>query len=547
MIKMRHHGRLSETGSLPGVPGPQNSSPRDGCRRVLRPYFRMRTRYPAMACGLFAAACLLTGGCRTEKRPPNIVYILADDMGYGDVSAFYPEGKIRTPALDSLAAQGMRFTDAHAPSSVCTPTRYAILTGEYAWRSRLPKGVLRGYGRALIEQGSYTVSSFLREQGYHTAVIGKWHLGLDWAVREGHEQALEQDSYGVNPQGLAQDMHPEDIDFNRPPSGGPRQVGFDYSFILPASLDMEPYCYLRNDTLTELPTAHTPGNDLNTGYTGAFWRAGKMAPSFEFDKVLDRFADEAVAYLGERAAAGKPFFLYLPLAAPHTPWMPTGGYKGSSGAGTYGDFVQQVDAAIGRVLGALNELQLDGETIVLFASDNGPYWRPQYVERFGHRAAGPYRGMKADIWEGGHRIPFIVRWPGKVRAGSISTATTTLANLGATCADLLGAELPPGAAKDSYSILPVLTGKTDTVPGQEAVVHHSSAAFFAIRRGPWKLVEKRGSGGFSEPQQYEPVPGEPAGQLYNLEDDPAEQQNLYNDYPEKVKELSQLLARIRGR
>lgn len=511
-----------------------------------------RTYHPFLIITIATLSGLISTGCREKKSSetvtqskPNIVYILADDMGYGDVSVYNPDGKIKTPNIDRLASQGMRFTDAHSPSSVCTPTRYAILTGQYPWRSRLPKGVLRGYGRSLIARDDFTVGSFLQHQGYHTAVIGKWHLGLDWIVKEGHEQALQRGSYGVNDQGLVQDMDPVHIDFTKPPTDGPLHRGFNYSFILPASLDMDPYCYLRNDTLTEIPSAHTDGNDLNTGYTGAFWRAGKMAPSFEFDQVLNNFANEAVAYVAERAESKQPFFLYLPLAAPHTPWVPTENYKGKSAVGTYGDFVQMVDAAVGKVVATLDSLQLDENTVVIFASDNGPFWRPQYIEKFGHRAAGEYRGMKADIWEGGHRIPFIVRWPGKVQPGAVSTATTTLANLGATCADILQVNLSSGEAIDSYSVLPVLEGKADTVPGQQAIVHHSSMAHFAIRKGPWKMIEVRGSGGFSEPTTYEPLPGEPVGQLYNLDTDHREQENVYDKFPEKVAELRSLLNDIR--
>lgn len=500
------------------------------------------------ACGI-----LVFTSCRVQHDDtaaatagkPNIVYILADDLGYGDVSCYHPEGKIRTPNIDRLAAQGMRFTDAHAPASVCTPTRYALLTGQYPWRSRLPRGVLRGYGRALISPHTQTVGSLLQDQGYHTAVVGKWHLGLDWAVLPGHEAALLPGSYGVNASGLAQDMKPEDIDLTHPPSEGPRRRGFDYSFILPASLDMDPYCYLENDTLTEMPSAWTPGNDLNTGYTGAFWRPGKMAPSFQFDQVLNVFADRALDYLQDRAATEQPFFLYLPFAAPHTPWVPTDDYTGKSDAGLYGDFVQMVDAAVGKVLGSLDSLGLSENTIVVFASDNGPFWRPAFVERFGHRAAGPFRGMKADIWEGGHRVPFIVRWPGVVEAGTVSAAPTTLANLMATCADLLGVSLAQGAGEDSYSILPVLKQVADTVPGQEAIVHHSSMGFFAVRQGKWKLIERRGSGGFSEPQEYEPAAGEPKGQLYDLEADPGEERNLYDSLPGKVRDLQLVLDGIR--
>ena len=487
----------------------------------------------------------LQEGQENNGPRPNIVYILADDLGYGDVSSYNPEGRIKTPNIDRLASDGIRFTDAHAPASVCTPTRYALLTGEYAWRSRLPRGVLRGYGRSLIADSSYTVGSFLQKHGYHTAVIGKWHLGLDWSVKRGHDDALQPGSYGVNSSGFVQDMAPEHIDFAIPPVRGPLSRGFSYSFILPASLDMDPYCYLENDTLVEAPSAYTPGNDLNTGYTGAFWRAGKMAPSFQFDQVLNIFTAKAVSYLKERASIQEPFFLYLPLAAPHTPWVPTDDFRNTSGAGTYGDFVQMVDHAVGNVINTLDSLGLGDNTLVIFTSDNGPFWRPEYVEKFGHRAAGNWRGMKADIWEGGHRIPFIVRWPEIVKAGAISQAPTTLANLGATCADVLQAEMEEGLPRDSYSILPVLTGESDSVPGQKAIVHHSSMGFFAVRQGAWKLMEKRGSGGFSLPQVYSPTQDEPEGQLYNLETDPLETQNLYDQMPGKVRELQSILDEIR--
>ena len=506
--------------------------------------------YPICCYSLLLASACSTGQLKDPGKrgsdKPNIVYILADDMGYGDVSCYNPQGKIRTPNIDRLASQGMRFTDAHAPSSVCTPTRYALLTGEYAWRSRLPRGVLRGYGRSLIAANSYTVGSFLKQQGYYTAVIGKWHLGLDWAVRSGHEAALQPGSYAVNDVGMVQDMDPAHIDFTIPPTGGPLYRGFDHSFILPASLDMDPYCYLENDTLTELPTAFTPGNDLNTGYTGAFWRAGKMAPSFQFDQVLNVFTRKAITYLQNRSGENQPFFLYLPLAAPHTPWVPTADFQGASEVGTYGDFVQMVDDAVGRVLRSLDSLGLTESTIVMFASDNGPFWRPQFVERFNHRAAGNWRGMKADIWEGGHRVPFIVRWPGRVAPGTTSHAPTTLTNLAATCADVLQVAFGPGHARDSYSILPVLQQEADTVPGQQAIVHHSSMGFFAVRQGAWKLIDQRGSGGFSEPQLHTPGPGEPKGQLYHLENDPLEMENLYDQMPGKVQQLQEVLEQLQN-
>lgn len=478
-----------------------------------------------------------------SRDTPNIVYILADDLGYGDLSCYNPDGKIRTPNIDRLASAGMRFTDAHSPSSVCTPTRYALLTGQYPWRSRLPQGVLRGYGRTLIDSATHTVGSWLQERGYRTAVIGKWHLGLDWQLRPGHEHALEPGSYGVRENGVVTDMDPDHIDFTRPPLNGPTTRGFDYSFILPASLDMDPYCYLENDTLTELPTAYTEGNDLNTGYTGAFWRAGKMAPSFVFEDVLPTFTEKAIAWLDKRDDA--PFFLYLPLAAPHTPWVPTDEYGGKSDAGLYGDFVQMVDAEVGRILDALDSKGLSENTVVVFASDNGPYWRPHFIEKFNHRAAGPLKGMKADIWEGGHRVPFIVRWPGRVTPGTTSSALTTLTNLMATCAEIVGGS-PPPTAIDSYSIVPVLQGATDNVPGQPAVIHHSSMGHFAIRQGDWKMIEKGGSGGFSPPATVVATPDSPEGQLYDLSKDIEESDNLIERFPDRAAAMQTLLDSIRN-
>lgn len=496
----------------------------------------------------FITAC---GGASSESAevpgpPPNIVYILADDLGYGDLSVYNPASKIATPHLDRLAGEGMRFTDAHSPSAVCTPTRYGILTGRYCWRSRLPVGVLWGYGRSLIEPERMTVASFLQQHSYATGVVGKWHLGLDWPVKEGKETQLAAEAATVNDVGLVTDMNPEAIDFSRHPANGPLALGFDYSFILPASLDIPPYCFLENDSLVAAPTEHTPGNDLNTGFTGAFWRAGAIAPGFEFEQVLPTFIEKANAFIRRQAAKDRPFFLYLPLAAPHTPWVPTAPFQGDSGAGAYGDFVSMVDAAIGQVLQVLEEQELTDETLLIFTSDNGPFWTPELIGQYGHRAAASWRGMKADIWEGGHRIPFIVRWPGKVTAGTQSDALTSLTSLPATCAELLNAELPAGAAEDSRSILPVLLSRADTVPGQQAVVLHSSRGVFAVRQGDWKLILGRGSGGFSKPATIEPKGGEATGQLYHLGDDPGETQNRYLEEPEQVARMTALLEEIRG-
>ena len=482
-------------------------------------------------------------------KNPNIVYILADDLGYGDVSIYNSASKIKTPHIDQLASEGMRFTDAHSPSSVCTPTRYGILTGRYCWRSRLPQGVLRGYGKALLERERTTVASLLQENGYITGVVGKWHLGLDWVLKQEFKDSINDKTTSANEYGMVTQLNGDWIDFSQKPTDGPLNHGFDYSYILPASLDMEPYCYLENDVLTALPNEHTPGNDLDTGSyaTGAFWRPGRITKGFDFYEVLPRFIDKAKKFVQSQSKNEKPFFLYLPLAAPHSPWVPKENYDGSSGAGQYGDFVQMVDAQVGDFLKSLDANGISENTIVIFASDNGPFWKPDFIERFDHKAAHNYKGMKADIHEGGHRIPFMVRWPGKVKKGSKSNFRTTLTNLMATIADVVGVTLNDGTAEDSQTILPVLLENEDLVTEALPLIHHSSKGFFAIRKGDWKLIEKRGSGGFSAPVVVEPQEGEPEGQLYNLAEDPSETTNLYNEKPELVEALLAELNGIRNK
>jgi len=464
-----------------------------------------------------AAALFAAGAAGAAAERPNIVLILMDDMGYGDPRAYNPDSKIPTPALDRLAAEGMRFTDAHTPSSVCTPTRYALMTGRYAWRSRLKEGVLWGYDRALIEPGRLTLPSLLRRAGYATAGVGKWHLGLG--------------------------DDPEKIDYTRPLTPGPVTQGFDYFFGIPASLDMEPYVFFRNDRVEAPPTAADPGS--GECCTGAFWRPGPAAPGFKPIDVLPRVTEHAVRYVDERAKSRQPFFLYVAYASPHTPWVPTPQFRGRSGAGEYGDFMAQTDASIGRILDALDRHKLTENTLVIATSDNGAYWRPQEIERYGHRANHAWRGMKADIFEAGHRVPFIARYPGKVARGASSDALITLADIMATAASIVGVALPPNEAEDSFDFSPVLRGKPDARGRRDAAVHHAQSGMFAIRQGPWKLIEGLGSGGFTAPREIKPGPGDPPGQLYNLADDPAETTNVYTKHPEVVERLKVQLARYK--
>lgn len=470
---------------------------------------------------LVSAFPLRAQGERRAPPLPHLVLILADDMGYGDPRCYNPDSRIPTPFMDRLAAEGIRFTDAHTPSSVCTPTRYGLLTGRYCWRTRLKSGVLNGYSPALIEPGRMTLASLLKQHGYVTACIGKWHLGL------GEE---------------------EPTDFSQPLRPGPLEAGFDTFFGIAASLDMPPYVFIENDRVTEAPTDYTEGSKPRREGGGGFWRAGAIAPHFRHEEVLPTLTGRAVRFIEERATKPEqPFFLYLALTAPHTPWMPTAEFRGKSGAGYYGDFVAQVDWSIGQVMEALERCGLAGNTLLIVTSDNGAHWLPKEIEEFGHRANGPWRGQKADIHEGGHRVPFIARWPGKIPPGAVSNEVICLTDLLATVAALLGTSLPSDAGEDSFNILPALLGQPDRGPLREATVFHSGSGMFAIRQGPWKLILGLGSGGFTPPREVKPKPGEPEGQLYNLEEDPQEQRNLYSQRPDIVAHLKALLETYRQR
>ncbi|MCY1719211.1 arylsulfatase [Prolixibacteraceae bacterium Z1-6] len=501
---------------------------------------------------LLVASILVLNACQNKKsksvtpnkfrNQPNIVYILADDLGYGDISALNSESKIKTPHIDKLSQGGMTFTDVHSNSAVCTPTRYGILTGQYCWRSRIKKGVLLGYSPSLIEETTPTVAEFLQKQGYTTACIGKWHLGIDFKLKDGSYITGEP---GVNfTSELIGYNKPEQIDFTQPAKGGPQGAGFDFSYVLPASLDFEPYMYLQNNLAVEAPTDSTPGNDLNAvpWATGAFWRKGLMAPSFSFEDVLPTFTNKAIEFLAQQKNAEKPFFLYFPMNAPHTPWLPTNEFKGSSQAGQYGDYVQMADAQVGKIIQSIKDNGLDENTLVVFTSDNGAYWRPELIKKYNHRSNFNFRGMKGDVWDGGHHIPFIVKWPGKVKAGSTSNQTISLTDFFATVQNLFNTTLPKPT--DSFSFLSILENN-DSSFTRPPVIHHSGSGKFAIRQGDWKMIEGLGSGGFTEPKFPEPKEGEPDGQLYNMKIDPQEKENRYLAEPEKVSKLKSLLKDIR--
>ena len=480
-------------------------------------------------------------------RPmPNIIFLMADDLGYGDLGSFNPESKIPTPNIDRLALEGMRFTDAHSGSAVCTPTRYGVVTGRYCWRTSLKKGVLSGYSRNLIEPGRLTVASILQQQGYRTAVIGKWHLGLDWATKndtvksfgpEEHviEQLFSPGKRFARPNGF-------EIDFTQPVKTGPRNHGFDYSYIFPASLDMAPYLYLEDNMPVAVASDHTEG--MTDG--GTFWREGEMIAGFDFLGVTPHLFNKAISFISKHVTSNseKPFFLYFPLPSPHWPWLPTKDVQGTSKAGKYGDFVVLIDNLVGRLATVLDHHAISSDTLFIFTSDNGAEWDPSHIEEFDHRANHTdLRGKKRDIWEGGHRIPFIARWPGIIEAGATSGQTICLTDLTATAAEISNAELPKNAAEDSYSILSALTGDAKT-PIREATVHHSSDGMFAIRKGNWKLIVGRGSGS-NNYKDWQPATNSPSGQLYNIAADISEEENVYSYHPAIVEKLTELMERYK--
>ncbi|MFT5468235.1 MAG: arylsulfatase A [Verrucomicrobiales bacterium] len=469
---------------------------------------------------LFCAAMLALLGT-TAAKTPNLIFILADDMGYGDVS--HAGGLAPTPHIDRLAAEGMRFTDAHTTSSVCTPTRYGILTGRYNWRSRLKKSVLFGLDEPLIPTDRLTLPGFLGKHGYRTGIVGKWHLGLGWQKLPDGEKREAQN--GETKGGGW------DIDYTKKVAGGPTDLGFDESFIIPASLDMFPYVYLKNGT----PTAEAT-------HTKAFHRPGPAAADFEAVNCLIDFARESRAFIKKSAEnSDKPFFLYLPLTSPHTPIVPSENWKGKSPLGDYGDFLMETDWVVGEVLAELDALGLAEDTLVLFTADNGcsPAAKiPPLIEK-GHKPNGDWRGHKADIFEGGHRVPFVVRWPREVDAGTTTDTTICASDFYATAADLIGktAEIPENAAEDSFSFANVLRGKMDDV--RPFTIHHSIAGGFAIRKGKWKLCLCPGSGGWSAPKPAQALKNKslPPVQLFDLEADPAETTNVEAEHPELVGQL----------
>lgn len=463
------------------------------------------TRIAQISLGL---GSLLSTQLTASAAQPNIVFIMCDDLGYGDIHCLAPEtSKIATPGADRLAAEGMIFTDAHSGSSVCTPTRYGLMTGRYSWRTRLQKGVVTGFAPSLIARERPTVANFLKGQGYHTAIVGKWHLDFLYLDPQTGE-AYKKKEHKMPPVGA------------RIPDG-PVHRGFDY-------------------------------------YHG-FHHARNMKAVIEDDEViahddvinmLPRLTRKSVEYIESRAGKKQPFFLYVPLGSPHTPIVPSAAWQGKSPLGSYGDFVMETDAVVTAISDALEKTGQTDNTLVIFTSDNGCSKAAgiENLRKKGHLVSAHLRGSKADIWDGGHRNPFIARWPGMIQPGSTSDQLICLTDLFATVSDITGKPLPAGAAEDSVSYFPALGGKA-IVSTRHGVIHHSISGHFAYRQGKWKLALARSSGGWSSPKENQAPAGASKGQLYDMAVDPGETTNLYESCPEIVKRLlGQLKSDIeRGR
>ena len=450
------------------------------------------------------------------KFKPNIIFIMADDMGYGDIQAYNSDSKIDTPNLNQLAKQGMRFTDAHAPAGLCVQTRYGLLTGQYPFRTTLKERT-----DPCIKEEQLTLPGMLKKAGYDTAMLGKWHLGFVG---------------GKDKADYSQGLH-----------GGPKDRGFDYFFGIPASLDIPPYYWIQNRKPLLAPT-ETIGDNFSDGWTriqGAFWRKGRVAPGFVHAEVLPTISRRANFFLDTRAQlppkTRKPFFLYLPLPAPHTPWLPGKRFTGKSNASMYGDFVMMVDDMVGQIMKRLEQHGMADDTLLVFTSDNGPVWYPADTERLGHSSTGSLRGMKADSYEGGHRVPFIVRWPSQTPASTVNEHLICHTDMLATLAVLTGQEVPIGQAQDSINQSPLLFMPKLEEPPRNTLITSNNPKYFGVRMGQWKMITGLGSGGFTQPRDLNPSEGGPTGQLFNLSEDLSETNNLWQKHPEIVKQLESIL------
>lgn len=467
---------------------------------------------------------------------PNIVILYADDMGFGDLGANNPKSKIPTPHLDKLAEEGLRLTDAHSSSGICTPSRYALLTGRYHWRKF--HDIVHSFGPPVIDADELTMAEMLQASGYRTACIGKWHLGWNW--KEVIRPEAQAKLVGRNPI-----LSPEDIDWSQSISGGPTSHGFDFYFGDDVP-NFPPYAWFEDDKVITTPTVLlTKTPKTPEGSWSA--RPGPAVEDWDFWNVVPRLADNAVDWIAQQKGSDKPFFLYVPFNSPHSPIVPTEPFVGSSQAGPFGDFVTMTDAMAGRILKALQDNGFEENTVVIFTADNGAEkYAYERVKKYDHWSSEPFRGVKRDLYEGGHHVPFIVKWPGKITPGTASDALTSQVDIMATIAAIVDYEVPADTAHDSYNQLAVWT--SGEASPRTAIIHNTFAKAYAIRDGDWLLIDSSSGSHNRIPKWFNEQRGytndRQPGELYRLSDDPAQKQNRYAENPERVEKLKQKLKTI---
>ncbi len=488
-------------------------------------------------------ALIINSSCsKDEQHQPNIIIIYADDMGYGDLNIQNPNSKIPTPNLDQLASQGMRFTDAHSSSGICSPSRYALLTGTYHWRRQ--HDIVEAFGKPFFRDSDITLPQILKTKGYSTACIGKWHLGWDWNFKN-------PPSGEVTQWGSVQKVyHPDDIDWDQPVSGGPLARGFNYYFG-DGTINFPPYAWVENDRIIEAPTEILHNGNIGFGTKEGDWefRPGPKVKNWNPYTVLPTLTEKTITWIKDQKKE-HPFFLYFALPSPHAPIIPNDEFDGKSQAGSYGDFVFQTDWVVGQVLKALKEKGLEENTIIIFSSDNGTesYAWPR-AQKYGHFSMGNFRGLKRDVYEGGHRVPFIIKWPKYIEPNSISNEVISQVDIMATLASITGITLPENAAPDSYDISAIIKGKEYGSPLREATIHNTYDNIWGIRQGDWLYINDSTGGHRKSPDFFNELRGysefNTSGLLFNMKDDPEQRINLYDKYPDKIKVLDQLLNEIR--
>jgi arylsulfatase A len=486
---------------------------------------------------IMLVAAFLCGTSQLEAadaKKPNIVILYADDMGWGDLGVQNPQSKIPTPHLDRLAREGTRFTNAHSSSGICTPSRYALLEGRYHWRKF--HGIVNSFDQPVLDDEKTTLAELLKTTGYQTACIGKWHLGWDWNAIKRAGSKNEEKGKG---------FAPDAFDWSKSIPGGPLSHGFDYYFGDDVP-NFPPYAWFENDRVITEPTVRlTTTKPTAEGSWEA--RPGPAVKDWDFWAVMPMLTEKAVDWIGKRKP-DEPFFLYFPFTSPHAPIVPTSAFQGKSQAGGYGDFVAQTDATVGRVLEALETGGFAENTLVIFSADNGPEgYAYERVKKFNHRSMGPLRGLKRDLWEGGHCVPFVVRWPQIVPAGRVSDDLLSQIDLFATIAAVVGADIPAGSGEDSYDQLSLFRGNSSSA--RDTLVHNTNPNGYALRHGDWVLIEAKSGGVTGVPPWFDEANGyaknTQPGELYNLRDDLGQKKNLYAEMPEKVAELKERLQSIR--